>query len=63
MASTLLQLNSLDNAASADLRLNFIHAPGSDLYIVFNERRGSDDSMWEFSDRQGVLKVTYLLRV
>jgi len=63
IANTLVQYNNLDNSVSANVRLNFIHSPGSDLYIVFNERRGDDNSLWTFSDRGAVIKVTYLGRV
>ncbi|UCC82563.1 MAG: carbohydrate binding family 9 domain-containing protein [Gemmatimonadota bacterium] len=62
VANALLQYNDADNAASAQIRLNFIHSPGSDLYVVFNEQRGTDDSLWEFSDRGAVVKITYLIR-
>ncbi len=62
IANTLLQYNNLDNSVSANVRINFIHSPGSDLFIVFNERRGEDNSLWAFDDRGGVLKVTYLAR-
>jgi hypothetical protein len=30
---------------------------------VLNEQRGTDDSLWEFSDRGAVLKITYLKRL
>jgi hypothetical protein len=62
IANTLLQYNNLDNSVSANVRINFIHSPGSDLYIVFNERRGDDDGLWTFNDRGAVLKLTYLAR-
>jgi hypothetical protein len=62
IANTLLQYNNLDNSVSANMRINFIHSPGSDLFIVFNERRGNDASLWAFDDRGVVLKVTYLAR-
>ncbi len=62
VANALLQYNDADNAVSAQVRLNFIHSPGSDLYVVFNEQRGTDDSLWEFSDRGAVVKITYLIR-
>ncbi|HUG41325.1 MAG TPA: DUF5916 domain-containing protein, partial [Longimicrobiales bacterium] len=39
-ADALVQYNSLDNQLSANLRLNLIHRPGSDLFVVLNERRG-----------------------
>ena len=61
-ANTLLQYNNLDNSVSANVRVNFIHSPGSDLFIVFNERRGNDNALWAFSDRGAVVKVTYLGR-
>lgn len=64
-ANALLQYNDLDKTVSANVRINFIHSPGSDLFIVFNEQRGSDDTssgLWDFSDRAAVVKVTYLKR-
>jgi hypothetical protein len=61
-ANALLQYNNLDNSVSANVRLNFIHSPGSDLYVVFNEQRGVDDSLWDFDNRGAVVKVTYLKR-
>ena len=62
IANTLLQFNNLDNSVSANVRVNFIHSPGSDLFIVFNERRGDDSSLWSFSDRGVVMKLTYWRR-
>jgi hypothetical protein len=61
-ANALLQYNNLDNAASANVRINFIHPPGSDLFVVFNEQRGTDDGLWDFDNRGAVVKVTYLKR-
>jgi hypothetical protein len=64
-ANALLQYNDLDNVVSANVRVNFIHSPGSDLFIVFNEQRGSDETsggLWDFKDRGAVIKVTYLKR-
>ncbi|UCD25610.1 MAG: hypothetical protein JSW51_06770, partial [Gemmatimonadota bacterium] len=62
VAHALVQYNSLDNALSANVRINLIHAPGSDIFLVFNEFRGTDDSLWTFTDRAAVLKATYLKR-
>jgi hypothetical protein len=62
-ANALVQYNSLDKRISANVRLNFIHRPGSDLFIVLNEERGSDDSAWDFRSRGLVAKLTYLLRL
>jgi hypothetical protein len=59
----LFQYNSLDNRISANIRFNWIHRPGSDLYIVINEERGSDAGIWDLDNRGAVVKVTYLLRI
>ncbi len=62
-AKMLLQYNSLDNTLSANVRVNLIHRPGSDLFIVYTERRGDIDSrLWHLSERDAVMKVTYLMR-
>ncbi|MFC1660668.1 DUF5916 domain-containing protein, partial [Gemmatimonadota bacterium] len=60
--NALIQHNSLNNAFSANLRLNFIHRPGSDLFIVLTERRGVEDELWDLSNRGLVAKLTYLVR-
>jgi hypothetical protein len=60
--NALVQYNSLDNELSANVRLNFIHRPGSDLFIVFNETRGSAVSTWDVDNRTALVKVTYLAR-
>ncbi len=62
-ANALVQYNSLDNTVSANVRINFIHSPGSDLFIVFNELRGSETSIWDFDNRGAVAKITYLARI
>jgi hypothetical protein len=62
-ARMLLQYNSLDNTLSANVRVNFIHRPGSDLFLVYTERRGAEDSsLWHLSAREAAMKVTYLMR-
>ncbi len=61
-ANALLQYNNLDNSVSANVRINFIHSPGSDLFFVYNEQRGTDDSLWTFDNRGAVVKLTYLKR-
>jgi len=61
--NALLQYNSLDKTLSTNLRLNFIHRPGSDLFVVFTERRGVEDELWDLSSRGIVLKLTYLARL
>jgi hypothetical protein len=59
----LTQYHSLDRSVSANVRFNLIHRPGSDLFLVFNELRGSDNSLWDFDRRAAVLKLTYLTRL
>jgi hypothetical protein len=61
--NALLQYNSLDNQVSANIRLNWIHRPGSDVFIVINEERGVNGSLWDLSDRGAVIKITYLARI
>jgi len=61
-ANLLVQYNSLDEVFSSNLRVNFIHRPGSDLFLVFTEERGVDDDLWMVSDRASVMKLTYLKR-
>jgi hypothetical protein len=61
-ADALVQYNRLDNQISSNVRLNLIHRPGSDLFIVLNERRGEPADLWAPRERGGVAKVTYLVR-
>jgi len=58
----LVQYNSLDEYFSTNIRVNFIHRPGSDLFLVFTEERGVEGDLWEVSDRGMVMKLTYLKR-
>jgi hypothetical protein len=52
---------------STNVRLNFIHSPGSDLFVVYNESRGREGD--EFFDglptrnRELIVKFTRLLRL
>ncbi len=58
--NALLQYNSQNRAFSANLRVDFIHRPGSDLFIVFNERRDVEDGRWNPESRAFIVKLTYL---
>ncbi|MBI4521177.1 MAG: hypothetical protein HY701_10090, partial [Gemmatimonadetes bacterium] len=62
-ANALIQYNRLDNSLSANVRLNLIHRPGSDLFIVVNEIRGEETSIWEPRARGAAVKLTYLMRL
>lgn len=61
-ANALVQYNSLDGDVSTNVRLNFIHRPGSDLFLVFTENRSDAINGWVLSDRGLVTKLTYLMR-
>jgi hypothetical protein len=62
-ANALVQYNKLDDELSISVRINFIHRPGSDLFIVINEERGSSTSVWDVNTRAAVVKLTYLARL
>ena len=62
-ANVLVQYNSLDRDFSTNVRFNFIHRPGSDLFVVFTENRGDERRVWNLQDRGIVMKVTYLARM
>ncbi len=59
--NALVQYNSQTRGFSANLRINWIHRPGSDLFIVFNERREIFGSKWNPESRAFIVKLTYLI--
>jgi hypothetical protein len=61
--NVLVQYNSLDREFTTNVRLNFIHRPGSDLFLVFTENRGDDLRLRNVQDRGLVMKITYLARL
>jgi hypothetical protein len=61
--NALLQYNSLEKSVSANLRLDFIHRPGSDLFVVLTEGHGVNGELWDLSNRGFVVKLTYLARL
>jgi hypothetical protein len=60
---TLVQYNSLDRKFLVNARVHFIHHPGSDLFLVWNEERGSPSSIWTLGRRDAVVKLTALFRL
>jgi hypothetical protein len=60
--NALIQYNSLSDDFISNIRFNFIHRPGSDLFIVFTEERGVGDDAWALADRGAVVKLTHLFR-
>ena len=61
---SLTQYNSSTNEVSNNIRFNFIHRPGSDIYIVYNDlsQTGLPADIFGRKDRQLVVKATYLLQ-
>jgi hypothetical protein len=56
------QYNSLDRKFVGNFRLHFIHRPGSDLYLVFNEERGAPGDPAALLSRGAAVKLSYLIR-
>ena len=61
-AAAYLQYDSLSRRFVGNFRVNFIHRPGSDLYLVFNEERGETADPWVLLNRGLAVKLTYLVR-
>ena len=61
---SLTQYNSSTHEVSNNIRYNFIHRPGSDLYIVYNELRqtGLPSDVFAQKDRQLAIKLNYLMQ-
>lgn len=57
-----LQYNSDDKEYSANILLNCIYRPGSDLYLVYNELWG-ENGVTEVKDRVIILKIAHLLSI
>jgi hypothetical protein len=57
-ASAFLQYNAGGDELISNLRFNFVHAPLSDFYIVYMERRGTEGVV---TDRSLALKMTRLV--
>ena len=57
---SLIQWNSNTGEVDINVRLNFIHRPGSDLFLVYNEGRRIEGEPRGVKDRSMALKFTYL---
>lgn len=64
-ARSLVQWNSQSERFSANFRFNYIIRPGSDLFIVYNERRDSNTGGFpgDPMDRAIVVKLAYLFNL
>ena len=61
--NSLVQVNTLDRNVSANVRLQYMYRPGSDIFLVFSEDRGDRDRPWAFEGRSVRLKVTWMARM
>jgi Domain of unknown function (DUF5916)/Carbohydrate family 9 binding domain-like len=61
-ARAYVQYNSLEDKWITNLRLNFIHRPGSDLYVVFNDDQGEEGFPGRLVSRGFAVKGTWLIR-
>jgi hypothetical protein len=57
--NALVQYNTDSGQLSSNVRLNIIHRPLSDFFLVYNERR--DEQTNVRLDRALIAKVTYML--
>jgi hypothetical protein len=62
VARTYVQYNSLEQKWITNLRLSFIHRPGSDLYVVFNDEQGEEGAPGRLMGRGLAVKGTWLVR-
>ena len=68
---TLLQYDNFSRQLRANVRLDWIHTPGSDLFVVFNTAYGLDEAdpldprrtTPVLRDRVAVVKLTYLVLI
>jgi hypothetical protein len=61
--SSLMQYNSSSNSLATNARLRWEYAPGSELFIVYNEGRDTRTSgLPDLQNRSVVVKVNRLLR-
>jgi hypothetical protein len=62
-AASYLQYNSLTRRFIANVRLHFIHRPGSDLFLVFNEEQETEAAPESLVSRGLALKLNYAIRL
>ena len=64
-ARALIQYDNFSKDFQANIRIDWIHTPGSDLFLVFNTSYTFDDHVTfredVLNDRVGVAKLTYLV--
>jgi hypothetical protein len=61
--SASLQYNSETHAVSASVRLRWEYRPGSELFVVYNEERGTlARGFPDLANRAFIIKVNWLMR-
>ena len=60
---SLVQWNGDTDEVNMNIRLNFIHKPGSDLFVVYSERRLVEGLETGIMDRTVAVKFTYLFNL
>jgi hypothetical protein len=61
-ARAYVQYNSLEDKWITNVRLNLIHHPGSDVYVVFNDEQGEEGAPGRRVSRGLAVKGTWLIR-
>jgi hypothetical protein len=61
--SALLQWNNSSREFNANIRLNWIYRPGSNLYVVYSRTSGILGSPVQLQDQSFVVKITRLLQL
>jgi hypothetical protein len=59
-AKAFIQWNSDNDAVSGNFLVSFIHTPGSDLFLVYNEELATGRDRLQSNNRTLLLKFTYL---
>jgi hypothetical protein len=60
---SLIQWNSEEGDFSVNVRLHFIHTLGSDLFVVYNERRLVEGFATGVQERSIAVKFNYLFSI
>ena len=60
---TLFQYDNFTNISQIYIRLNWIHTPGSDFFLVVNEKYNHMDISQQLLQNTIVMKLTYQLQL
>ncbi|GIS56874.1 MAG: hypothetical protein CM1200mP1_08120 [Candidatus Neomarinimicrobiota bacterium] len=59
----IIQYDNFSEQLQLYCRINWIHTPGSDLFIVLNKRYKMTDDKKELMQNTQVIKLTYLIQI